>query len=276
MGIYGRLERESKFLSRYIPERIVDVWLPAGYALHNERRHPVIYMHDGQNLFDPETASYGVDWGIDEAVYRLLGTGRIRDPIVVGIWSLDAARWREYMPRKALDLPAAAPQRAHFIEQGGGEPQSDDYLLMIVKELKPFVDRWYRTLPERENTFIMGSSMGGLISLYALCEYPEVFAGAGCLSTHWPAGDGIVIDYLQQALPPPGAHRLYFDHGTETLDAEYKPYQRQADEVMRAAGYEHGVDWLSLEFPGAEHSEQSWRERVHIPLIFLLEGRVEV
>jgi predicted alpha/beta superfamily hydrolase len=112
--------------------------------------------------------------------------------------------------------------------------------------------------------------MGGLISLYALCEYPDVFGGAGCVSTHWPAGDGIVIDYMQTALPDPAAHRIYFDYGTETLDADYEPYQERADEVMQRAGYTEGANWITRKFPGADHSETAWRARVEISLRFLL------
>jgi hypothetical protein len=97
-----------------------------------------------------------------------------------------------------------------------------------------------------------------------------VFQGAGCLSTHWPAGEDILIAYLRKVLPRPGKHKIYFDYGTETLDASYEMYQKQADQVMRAAGYKEGQDWVTYKFAGAEHSERAWRERVHIPLAFLL------
>jgi predicted alpha/beta superfamily hydrolase len=111
--------------------------------------------------------------------------------------------------------------------------------------------------------------MGGLISLAALCTYPEVFGGAGCLSTHWIAADGIMVDYLPQMLPQPGAQRIYFDHGTVDLDAQYPPYQARVDAIMRAAGYTQGEDWITRTFDGADHSERAWRERAHIPLSFL-------
>lgn len=275
MTLIGTLHRHADLASAFVEPRNVDVWLPPGYEAEPDRRYPVLYMHDGQNLFDPELAFGGVDWGLDEAVARLMQAGQIDGAIVVGIWNTGDDRWREYMPRKAL---AAAGAVERFSQEAGGEPLSDRYLDFLVHELKPTVDEHYRTLPERESTFVMGSSMGGLASLYALCEYPHIFHGAGCLSTHWPAlGNqglpGIVIDYLRRALPPPGAHRFYFDYGTETLDAEYEVYQVQADEVMRAAGYRQGVDWLTHKFEGAEHSERAWRERVHIPLLFLLEGK---
>jgi predicted alpha/beta superfamily hydrolase len=269
MEILGTLHRHTDFASALVAPRNVDVWLPPGYTA-GSTAYPVVYIHDGQNLFDPALAYGGVDWGLDEAVVRLMQAGQIEGAIVVGIWNTGDDRWREYMPRKALAAPGAIER---FGQEAGGEPLSDRYLEFLVGELKPFVDEHYRTLPGRQHTFVMGSSMGGLISLYALCEYPGVFGGAGCLSTHWPAAGGATIDYLQRALPAPGAHRLYFDYGTETLDAEYEPYQQRADAILRAAGYCPGVDWLTRRVEGAEHSERSWRERVHIPLLFLLQGR---
>ena len=269
MHILGRLDRHADFASAHVPPRNVDVWLPPGYEAR-DRRYPVVYMHDGQNLFDPAISFGGLDMGVDEALVRLMEAGQTAGAIVVGIWNRGDDRWREYMPRQALAAPGALE---HFQAEAGGDVLSDRYLEFLVDELKPFVDGHYRTLPGRESTFIMGASMGGLISLYALCQYPEIFGGAGCLSTHWPAGDGIVIDYLRSALPPPGSHRFYFDHGTETLDAQYEPYQQRADAILQAAGYRRGVDWITRKFEGAEHSERAWRQRVHIPLLFLLEGR---
>jgi predicted alpha/beta superfamily hydrolase len=140
----------------------------------------------------------------------------------------------------------------------------------VVEELKQFIDSTYRTLTDRKNTFIMGSSMGGLISAYAMCEYPDVFGGAGCISTHWLAGDGIVIDYLKKHLPDPHSHKFYFDYGNETLDASYEPYQQKVDAVMKNAGYKEGKNWLTRKFVGAEHSERAWSKRVDVPLQFFL------
>jgi len=273
MGPLGTLHHHPSFASKFVDPRPVDVWLPPGYAAQGEaRRFAVIYLHDGQNLFDPQKAFGGVPWAIDEAVVRLSQSGAIREAIVVGIWNTEK-RWHEYMPQKAVDMPEAAGLRKALAEGQEGEVISDHYLRFIVQEVKPFVDSEYRTLPAPENTVVMGSSMGGLASLYALCEYPETFGGAGCLSTHWPAASEALLAYLGQALPHPGHHRLYFDYGTEDVDAPYEPYQTQADALMRAAGYREGIDWTTYKFPGAGHSERAWRERVHVPLQFLLEGR---
>lgn len=266
---HGQLLRHALFPSQHVPARNVDVWLPADYATHPARRYPVLYLHDGQNLFATGGAYGGVDWGIDEAMARLAAAGDARQAIIVAIWNTPD-RLAEYMPRKPL-----GDAQVHFLDGYPTMPPeqvvSDAYLSFIVDELKPFIDRHYRSLPGRDDTSIMGSSMGGLISLYAVAEYPEVFGAAAAVSTHWPAGDGIVVDWLSRHLPAPGAHRFYFDYGTETLDAAYAPYQKRMDAGMRALGYREGGDWITLEFPGAEHSEKSWRQRVDRPLRFLLE-----
>jgi predicted alpha/beta superfamily hydrolase len=230
---------------------------------------PVIYMQDGKNLFDPQLAYGGVDWGLDEAIVRLAREGEVSGAIVVGVWNTEQ-RWLEYMPQKALEMSGKPGAQLRFEQEHGGGPISDRYLRFVVEEVKALVDGAYGTLTGREGTFIMGSSMGGLLSLYALCEYPDVFGGAGCLSTHWPAGEGAMVEYLSGALPAPGKHRIYFDYGTETLDAMYEPYQRRVDEIMVNEGYSRGQDWVTRRFEGADHSEQSWRARVDVALEFLL------
>jgi predicted alpha/beta superfamily hydrolase len=268
----GRLLRHAAFPSQYVAPRNVDVWLPPGYT-DSAARYPVLYMHDGQNLFDAAHAYGGVHWGVAEAIVRLAASAEIRPAIVVGIWSTPA-RLAEYMPRKALD-----GGDVHVLE---GQPPlapadivSDDYLAFITQELKPFVDSRYRTAPAGSDTFVMGSSMGGLAALYAVAEYPQVFGAAAAISTHWPAGGGVSIAYFGKALPPPGTHRFYFDFGTATLDAGYAPYQSRMDAAMRGLGYREGVDWTTRRFEGAEHSERAWRQRIDVPLRFLLGGAKE-
>lgn len=256
------------FASRCVAARTVQVYLPVAYAAQAGQRFPVLYMHDGQNLFDPATSFIGVDWGVHEALEKLVAERRARPAIIAGIWNTPQRR-AEYLPAKPVARMTSAAARARVAETYG-TPRSDEYLQFIVSELKPFIDAHYRTLPGRTDTFIAGSSMGALISLYAVCEYPEVFGGAGCLSTHWPAGDGMMTGYLRTALPEPGTHLLYFDHGTHTLDATYETFQLGVDDVLRQRGYTEGTNWITRRFPGHEHSERAWRERVHIPLAFLL------
>lgn len=265
----GAIERHVNFISAYVDSRTIDIWLPPGFGSADNRRYPVVYMHDGQNLFHSETSFIGVDWGIDETMARLIDEGSIEAAIVVAIWNIPN-RVREYMPQRPVESPDRTMVLERFAAEFGGKPLSDNYLKFIIREVKTLVDNRYPTLPGSENTFIMGSSMGALVSLYALCEYPEIFSGAGCLSTHWPAVETVIIDYLETALPPPGRHKLYFDYGTETLDAPYESCQKKVDTVMQSVGYRSGDDWKTLKFPGAEHSERAWRNRVHIPLQFFI------
>jgi predicted alpha/beta superfamily hydrolase len=253
-----------------VAPRTVEVWLPPHYQDTPSRRFPVLYMHDGQNLFHPHTSFLGVDWGIDEALGRLITEQRARAAIVVGIWNTPQ-RSQEYMPQRPLELHGRLRRgRGQGGKAVARRPLSDHYLQFLVRDLKPFIDDHYRTRADRDNTFLMGSSLGGLISLYGVCEYPQVFAGAGYLSPHWPAGGGVVVDYLERGLPEAGAHRLYFDYGTRTVDALYEPYQEHVDQVLEAKGYTRGKDWLTLKVEGAEHGERAWRARVHRPLEFLL------
>ena len=270
--------------SKYSDARRVTVWLPSSYTPGGPR-HAVLYMHDGQNLFDPDTGYGGMEWRIDETLDRLIRDKKVRPTIVVAIWNTPK-RLREYVPSKAFaHLPPQYMDRVRGLY--GGDPLSDGYLKFIVDELRPRIARQFRVKTDRPNTAIMGSSMGALISLYAIDEYPKVFGGAGMLSTHWPlllpadGGKSITDDeyevvssafetYLRPALPDPKTHKLYFDHGSETLDAIYARYQKRIDVIVASRGYRPGVNWISRNFPGQAHNEKSWASRVEIPLRFLL------
>lgn len=260
--------RHENIPSRHVAERPVDVWLPPGYDGDPSRRYPVLYMHDGQNCFNPDDCAFGVAWEVQEALKRLMAAGEADPAIIVGIWNNGPHRSLEYRPARPFSYLS---ERAREIVTAGlgGVPLSDSYLAFIVSELKPFIDTTYRTLQGQDHTSMMGSSMGGLISLYALCEYPKVFRAAACVSTHWPAVEGVIVPYLRDYLPDPASHRIYFDYGTHTLDALYRPLQSTVDALMPAAGYVHGQNWVTRAFPGAGHFESDWQGRVHIPLRFL-------
>ena len=157
-------------------------------------------------------------------------------------------------------------------------PNSDNYLKFLVSELKPFIDKKYSVYKDKGHTFIAGSSMGGLISMYAICEYPKVYGGAACLSTHWPGIFSVennpipeaFVNYMKMHLPNPKNHKIYFDNGDQTLDAMYPPLQNKVDEVMKMKCF--SVDnWSTKFFPGQDHSEKSWNSRLEIPFEFLLK-----
>lgn len=277
-----KIEQLRAFSSKHVAARNISVWLPAHYY-SSKAKFAVLYMHDGQNIFDPSHAYGGEEWGVDETLKLLQQQNRIRDTIVVGIWNTESRR-AEYFPEKSASyLPEEVLNG--FGHSASGPPIGDAYLKFIVTELKPFIDKNYRTYSDKNNTFMMGSSMGGIISVYAICEYPEVFGAVAALSTHWPLNHFIqasqkdardelaeaYIRYLQSKIPIASkGNRIYFDFGTETLDALYEPYQERVDQIMQQQNYRQGGNWVTQKFEGASHDEKSWRERVHIPLEFLL------
>lgn len=263
----GSLHRH-RLESGFVADRNVDVWCPSGDVPAGGR--PVVYMHDGQNVFDPRLAYGGTDWGVVEAAERLAGDGLVA-PVIVGIWNAGMDRYAEYRPEMPVDPASAAPVLTED-DVVAPSPTSRAYLRAIVEEVRPLVDATYPVSPARERTFVMGSSMGGLISLFALAIYPDVFGGAACLSTHWPIGGDPLVDAIAASVPPAGRHRLYLDHGTLGLDAGYGPFQERFDRRLAERGFVRGRDWVSLRFEGADHNEASWRERVEIPLRYLLTG----
>lgn len=280
--VAGIIKRIDNFPSKYVEPRHVDIWLPAGYS--PKKKYAVVYMHDGQMLFDSATTWNHQSWDVDDVATKLMATRQVQDFIVVGVWNAGKSRHPNYFPQKPYEgLTAAQKSFVNQQLQAAGrttetfQPNSDAYLKFLVTELKPRIDSTYAVYTDRAHTFVAGSSMGGLISLYALCEYPAVFGGAACLSTHWPGifsvDDNPVpaafFDYLRTRLPDPKTHKLYFDYGDQTLDALYPPLQRQADEVMKAKGYT-AANWTTRFFPGENHSEQAWRKRLALPLTFLL------
>lgn len=266
-GVLGRLvywkDVESKALDA--PARHVEIWLPPGYD-ESDARYPVIYAHDGQNLFDPRIANTGIDWGVDEAMMRAADTGTIRPAIVVGVWSTEM-RGRELSP---WDL-------------------GPDYARFLIDELMPRVNAEFRTLTGPENTFTMGSSMGGLISMYLVREHSGVFGACGCLSTHTPFSaanhaqtSGIPVPAgvdpnrplieaeIEAGATWPADTRPYFDYGTETLDAAYEPGHAMLRAWLSGQGMVEGRDFLIREYPGAAHAESFWRARVQDQLEWML------
>jgi enterochelin esterase-like enzyme len=272
----GRVERLPGLASRHVAPRPVDVWLPRGYV--GTRPHAVLYMHDGQMLFDAHTTWNRQAWEVAPTVQRLIDAGALRDTIVVGVWNTGPTRFAEYFPQGFIEHVPEGAARQVLMARGYASrpPLADAYLRFLVTELKPAIDARYRTRPGREHTAVAGSSMGGLISLYALCEYPQVFGGAACLSTHWIGGFERNAEipaagraYLRRRLPAPGEHRLYMDRGTAELDALYDEAQAQVDALMRERGF-GPPHFVTRVFEGEGHNERAWARRLEIPLRHLL------
>lgn len=266
-GVAGTLIYWPDVASEHLePTRHVSVWLPPGYGDDPERRYPVLYMHDGQNLFDPRIANTGVDWGVDEAMVAGVEAGRFEPAIVVASWSTDR-RWEEYSPW----------------HDGPG------YARFLVEELMPRVNREYRTRRGPGHTFVMGSSMGGLISWHLVTEHPDVFGACGCVSTHVPFSEAnvarmtgapapedntpYILRELDRGKQVPAGVRLFFDWGTEGLDADYAPIHQELARRLREQGLVEGRDFLMRAYPGADHNEASWRARVGDQLEWILARR---
>lgn len=277
----GTIRRIENFPSKFVAARNVDVWLPENYSA--KKKYAVLYMHDGAALFDSSKTFNHQEWGVDETVSKLLKENKIKDIIVVGIWNVPAYRFANYFPQKVIDSIDEPARTAILTRQIKTTPDADKYLQFIVTELKPFIDSTYSVRKDVKNTFIMGSSMGGLISAYALCEYPDVFGGAACLSIHTPlAAFELMNDntdkeaaskfrnYLSAHLPKANSRKIYFDYGNKDFDSSYQFYQSKVDAVMQQKGW-LGKYWQTKYFPGAGHNEKSWAKRLDIPLLFLLK-----
>ena len=276
----GRLLDYDRVVATGLPPQRLTIWLPPGYD-SGHRRYPVLYMHDGQNLFDPARAVFGKSWHADRAMLTAMAHGRVRPHIIVGIGAPGADRWRQYLPQDAYAAASPALQ-AEMTAMGQGAVVSQAYLDWLTGPLKQWIDASFRTLPDRDHTAVAGSSMGGLMSCYAFLRRPEVYGRAACISSHWPATDptrvagarpeliGLWTALFDSHLGQPNGRRLWLDHGTATLDQFYAPYQDAVDARIAAAGWRKGTDWESRTYPGAEHEENAWAARLPEVLVWLL------
>lgn len=262
--------------SKYIDNKQYQICLPKSYITNLSKKYPVLYIMDGQNLFFDSLAYIGHSWNIQNVLDSLVEKGITKEAIIVGIDNAEAKRFSEYMPQKPIEALSQGAQDSliAFVKY---PIVSDKFLAFLTKELKPLIDENYRTLPDVSNTFVGGSSMGGLISMYALCEYPAIFGGAMCLSTHWPIAMDDTSPQIPRELIRYFSNRVpknkiwYFDYGTVGLDQYYEQYQVQIDSILVKNNYVENENFRSKKFIGHNHNEKYWHNRLHIPLIFMLE-----
>ena len=265
-----------------LPPQRITIRLPAGYD-SSDRRYPVLYMYDGQNLFDPATTHYGKAWMVQDVVDGLVAEGKTEPHIIVGLWSQDGEgdRYRQYLPKPAA-VGASGPLAADVTDYAAGKPVvSDLHLAWLADTMKPWVDAHFRTRPAREDTTIIGASMGGVMACYAAIERPDIFGRAACVSSHWPIGNPEADDaqraqaiavwdaWLAARLDDPDGQRIWMDHGTALLDAFYPPYQRAITRIFEREGWVRGRDFEAREYEGAEHDEIAWNARLPDMLTFL-------
>ncbi len=241
--ITGKVEYHQNFMLGGLKPRHIIVWLPPDYDKNENERYPVFYMHDGQNLFDPRTSSMFVDWRADETADSLIRNEKIKPLIIVGIYNTDN-RGIEY----------------------ADTPLGNLYMKLIVEKIKPFIDSKYRTLRDRENTAVGGSSMGGLISLMCAWEYPDVFSKVASFS---PAFKISNIDYVKNILEYKGEKKeitLYIDNGGVDLDARLQTGVDEMVKALKYKGFKENKDLFVFIDKTATHNEAAWAKRVWRPL----------
>lgn len=250
---------------RHFPSNILNsrrnviLYLPPSYFKDQSRRYPVIYMHDGNNIFDAHTAFMGVEWEVDEAAETLMTHGAIQEAIIVGVYNTPN-RMDEYTP-------------THSKRYGGG--RGDLYIRFLIEELMPAVNAKFRTLTGREHTGIMGSSLGGLISLYAGLAYPDVFSMIGSISPSLWWDDRYMERDFVLGQKHHGGMKIWLDMGTrEGMNSQGYSMAledtRRMSALLQKIGYVQGEDLFYFEHRGAGHDEASWAARIHLPLLFFL------
>jgi len=196
-------------------------------------------MHDGQNLFDPATSSFGVDWQADETADSLIKANEIEPLIIVGIYNT-SDRSYDYIPG----------------------PKGYAYMDFIVNALKPFIDKQYRTLPDRGNTAVAGSSLGGLISFMLSWEYPNVFSKAGCLSPAFIFNSINYVAMIETDTTPNPDVLFYIDNGGVGLDEKLQPGIDKMIETLENKGFERDKDFIWIKDENARHFESAWAKRL--------------
>lgn len=253
----GTIRKHPGFSSQFLGPRDVVVYLPPGYDKEPARRYPVLYMHDGQNVFDG--SSMGMEWQMDEIAERLITAGQIEPVIIVAIHNTEARR-DEYTPTyREVTRPDGS------VDKGGGK--ADLYGRLLREELKPFIDRTYRTRPEPRHTGLGGASHGGLVSLYLGLKHPDVFGNLLVLSPSIWWDDFILLKQIA-ALPEKTGQRIWVDAGAKEAE-DFRDGARRLRDALLAKGWKLDTDLRHLEQEGAHHDEIGWASRVEPMLRFL-------
>ena len=248
------LRKHERFPSRFLRnERDLIVYLPPGYREQPQRRFPVLYLHDGQNLFDGATSFIpGMDWHVGQTADNFIGNGAVQPLIIVGIYNVGKVRIYEYTPTKAPRL-------------GGG--RADRYAKFLMQEVMPFIQQEYRAVPDARVTGMGGSSLGGLLSIYLGLKYPQVFGRLAALSPSvwW---NQRVIYRFAAAAPVEPRPRIWLDIGTNEGPRIVHDVEQFRD-ILLQKGWQLGTDLHYKRVEGAQHNEAAWAQRVGPFLQFL-------
>jgi predicted alpha/beta superfamily hydrolase len=252
----GTLRLHHAFQSRFVePARDIIVYLPPGYLAIPERRYPVLYLHDGQNLFNPATAFAGNEWGLRKLGEELILTGLIEPLVIVGIYNAGAGRLSEY---------------THVRDRRGQGGRARSYAKFVIEEVKPFIDGKYRTLPDAANTALGGSSLGGLVTLYIGLRFPRVFAKLLVMSPSVWWANRAILGHVRR-LRRQSDQKIWLDVGTcegQNPAASVKNVEDLRDALL-GKGWQLERDLKFVKDAGAGHDEKAWGFRMRDALKFL-------
>lgn len=237
-GVTGKIIEHKNFVGWSVLPRNIVVWLPPGYDSLKEKYYPVLYMQDGQNIFDPSTSAFGVDWQLDETADSLIKKNEIDEIIIVGVYN-------------------TYKRRSEYANTSDGY----EYINFLIEELKPFIDKTYRTLPDKENTAVGGSSLGGLISFIILWENPDVFSKAACLSPAFRVNEYDYVSYVKNSNAINKKIKIYIDNGGVGLENSLQPGIDQMLNVLKEKGYDFEKEIYWFKDNQAEHNESAWANR---------------
>ncbi len=248
--VTGHLEYIRNLKGEGLLPRDIIIWLPPDYFKDTTKSYPVLYMQDGQNLFDPSTSTFGIDWQLDETADSLIEQGRMKSIIIVGITNTP---WR----------------KSEYADNDTGSA----YMKFVVDKVKPLIDSSYRTLSGPSNTAAGGSSLGGLISFMLAWNYPGVFSMAMCVSPAFKVYNYNYVDNVEDYDGPHKDLRFYFDMGIHSLDSLLVPGVHEMIKALETKGYKTGKDIMLYEDDNGEHNESSWAARIWRPLLYFFGKR---
>jgi len=242
--ITGNLNYHRQMKAFGVAPRDIVVWLPPGYDIESDRRYPVLYMHDGQNIFDANTSSFGTEWRIEETADSLIRSGVIQPLIIVGIYNTKH-RTPEYADTKL----------------------GKKYRQFVVRKLKPYIDKHYRTLPDRDHTAVGGSSMGGLVSFMLVWENDDVFSKAICMSPAFKIEELDYVTTVQNYKGPKKNIQIYIDNGGIELETQLQPGIDEMIAALKQKGYRQNIEYFWVKDKNARHFESDWGKRMPWVLI---------